>query len=192
MPRYLRPVGLLVLAVATVAACGGSSSSSNASNSSASAHNAADTAFASSMVRHHGECIQMADMILAKTSNADVKRIATDIKTAQSPEIDKMSSWLTSWNEPAPSPSMSMSMTMPGVMSAADMQRLGGATGVAADKLFLALMQEHFTRAVTMAQTELQDGRYPDAKVLARQIVRSQNQQIAAMKALAAALTRDR
>lgn len=149
-------------------------------------HDQADVAFATDMIPHHGQAVQMADSALATSRNGDVRPLATAIKAAQDPEIRKMSAWLAGWSQPVPSATMgAMSgMSMPGMVSGADMAALGKVTGAQFDRLWLRMMIRHHTGAVTMAKTELADGRNADAKVLARSIIASQSKEIATMRAL--------
>lgn len=68
------------------------------------AHNDADVAFATGMIPHHGQAVMMADMVLSRTSNDQVKALAAAIKQAQTPEIAQMSGWLKGWGAPVPDP----------------------------------------------------------------------------------------
>jgi uncharacterized protein (DUF305 family) len=161
------------------------SNSTNGATPASGPHNAADVTFASDMIPHHGQATQMADMALAKTSNADIKQLATNIKNAQNPEIQMMSGWLTGWGQPVPSTSMgAMGGTMPGMMSDADMTQLDKATGAAFDRLWVTMMITHHTGAIAMATTELAGGQNADAKKLAQSITASQGTEITTMKQL--------
>lgn len=100
-----------------------------------------------------------------------------------------MSGWLAAWGA-NPSPS-SMDGGMGGVdhggdgmMTQADMDALDKATGAQAAELFLTGMVKHHQGAVTMAQTELDQGQNPDAKTLAQNIITSQKAEIAEMNQL--------
>ena len=151
-------------------------------------HNAADIAFATDMIPHHAQALEMAKMALATSSNPKVKQLARMIEGEQTPEITTMSGWLTGWNKPVPSTSMGgMNMggtSMPGMMSDADMSKLNSSTGAAFDKLFLTQMITHHTGALTMADTELSNGQNVDAKTLARSIIAGQSKEITTMKTL--------
>lgn len=78
-------------------------------------------------------------------------------------------------------PGMSGMPGMDGMMSEEDMAALQNADGVAAAKLYLTQMIKHHQGAITMAQTEIKDGQYPDTVALARSIVTSQQQEIDTM-----------
>lgn len=152
-------------------------------------HNTADVSFATDMIPHHAQALEMAKMALTKAINPQVKQLAQAIQGEQTPEISKMTGWLKGWNKPVPDTSMGgMHMghgkNMPGMMSSADMAKLAAATGSAFDKLFLTQMITHHDGAVTMANTELGDGQNGDAKTLARSIIAGQSKEITQMKQL--------
>jgi uncharacterized protein (DUF305 family) len=213
----------LVLAVSaagvalTVAACGSGSSNSGmtassqpAAASSAAAvsaspapvtpgpaaqgaHNAADVAFATDMISHHGQAVQMSDMLMTRGSDPTVKALAEKIKAAQAPQIATMSGWLKGWGQTVPDPYATMAdqmggMGMKGIMTEAQMHRLDIAKGTAADQVFLTLMPEHHQGAIDMAKTEVKGGANADAKKLAQAIISAQTTEIAQMKTILAGL----
>lgn len=77
---------------------------------------------------------------------------------------------------------------MPGMMTDPELANLTDATGAAFDKLFLQMMIAHHQDAIEMADTELAQGRSPDAKTLAQTVTTSQTQEIATMQQLLATL----
>lgn len=170
---------------------GASSSEPSAAGAPAAGpHNNADVMFASMMIPHHQQAIEMADMILAKQDvNAKVTDVATRIKAEQTPEIAQMSGWLSGWGQnPNPSPSMGMGgMNRDmggGTMSQTDMDALHRAGGDHAARLFLTGMVKHHQGAITMARIELSHGQNPDAKTLAQNITTTQKAEIAEMNRL--------
>ncbi|BCW35088.1 hypothetical protein StoSoilA2_11440 [Arthrobacter sp. StoSoilA2] len=121
-------------------------------------------------------------MILAKQSIPnEVSALATRIKDAQRPEIEKMTSWLSGWNQSTQMPS---GHSMEGMMGADDMAKLQAAQGVDAAKLFLTQMIAHHKGAVVMAQTETSSGQNADAVQLAKDIVAAQEAEIKEMQQL--------
>lgn len=155
-------------------------------------HNAADVSFATDMIPHHAQALEMAKMALTKASSPQVKQLAQMIENEQTPEISAMSGWLKGWNKPVPDTSMSGmhmgSMDMPGMMTDADMAKLDSSTGAVFDKLFLTRMITHHTGALTMANTELSAGQNSDAKTLAKSIIAGQSKEITQMKTLLPAI----
>lgn len=164
----------------------GSGPGSTSGGTAVAAHNQADITFASSMVPHHKQAIEMADKALAQASSADVKNLATQIKAAQDPEIARMTSWLTAWGAtPMPSGDHDMGgMSMDGMMSAQEMSALQGASGTVFDRMWLQLMIKHHEGALAMAKTQLSQGQSRDATTLAQAVIDGQSKEIATMTAL--------
>lgn len=186
--RLLHPAMVLVSAVflAVIAGCGGDSDS--AGTTAGSDHNTVDVSFATDMIPHHAQAVEMADMALAQAQSSEVVALAGQIKAAQDPEIQTMSGWLESWGEPVPDTErMSDTDGMTGMMSQQDMAELAESEGRAFDTLWLSMMVEHHEGAITMAETELDDGQSADAKALAQDIVTAQRSEITTMNALLAA-----
>lgn len=151
-------------------------------------HNAADVTFASMMIPHHTQAVQMSDLLLAKQGiDAKVTGLATRIKTEQTPEITAMSGWLAGWGQD-PSPSSMGGMAGMdhgnGTLSQADLDKLAKATGQDAAKQYLTGMVAHHRGAVAMAQTELAQGQNPEAKKLAQDIITGQQAEISEMSKL--------
>lgn len=182
-----------------------SSSSAPAAGASVDAeHNDQDVMFAQQMIVHHQGAVEMARMATTQASSQEVKTLAARIESAQAPEIEEMTSWLTAWDEPVTAdssmgnmdhssdPAMTSSTmtdssmtgsgmggsSMPGMMSEEQMTQLQNATGADFDRMFLQMMTEHHEGAVTMAQTEQQQGQNPQAMELADSIVTSQTAEI--------------
>lgn len=203
--RTLSAIAATFVAGALVVSCSSSDSSHSTMTTMAAVtipatanFNATDVGFAQGMIPHHAQAVEMADMGIAKSTNADVLALAKQIKSAQNPEIETMTGWLQGWGQAVPSTASmadgghdmtNMSgMMMDGMMSDADMKRLESSTGTAFDRLWLELMIQHHEGAVRMAKDELADGKNPDAKALAQAIITSQQAEISKMNALLAAL----
>jgi uncharacterized protein (DUF305 family) len=145
-------------------------------------HNESDVMFATMMIPHHRQAVEMADMALKKAKSASVKQLATAIKAAQDPEIKQMSGWLTGWGKPVPSPGMSMLGS--GMMTEEEMTDLGKASGAAFDRMWVQMMIKHHQGAVAMAKTEQTSGQSAQAIELAKKIETGQNAEIATMQKL--------
>ncbi|KRB73361.1 hypothetical protein ASE01_20435 [Nocardioides sp. Root190] len=197
-------LALLVAAVPALAACGDegndhesmtgtdtpSRGDSSAGDSTAE-FNDADVEFATGMIPHHQQAVEMAALAETRAQSPEVKKLAADIKAAQDPEIQTMTGWLESWGEPVPGSehgghdmSESMPESMPGMMTADEMTELEGLSGAEFDQMFLTMMIEHHEGAVEMAQAEQTDGQFPDAIALAEEIETAQNKEIATMRDL--------
>ena len=187
-----RVVTVVVLSFALTIAGGCSSHSSHSSSVTIPADatfNAADVAFAQGMIPHHRQAIEMADLVPSRGSSPEVATLARQIAAAQGPEIATMTSWLQGWDQTVP-PDMGMDHSghdmgsMDGMMSADDMERLGGSNGAAFDRMWVEMMIVHHEGALTMAQREVADGKDPTAVALARSIIDSQTAEITAMRSL--------
>lgn len=205
-------------AVAALGACSNSatkeaapsaaSSAQTTASAQAAKHNKADMMFATMMIPHHQQAIEMSDMVLAKQGmDPRVVELAKQIKDAQGPEIQQMQGWLDEWNmdmNDMPGhggmgdmpghggmdgsgsmmpdmPGMGGMGMMDGMLSAAEMQALKDAQGVEADKLFLTGMIKHHEGAITMAQNEIKNGEFTEAIELSKAIVESQQKEIDTM-----------
>jgi uncharacterized protein (DUF305 family) len=101
--------------------------STSATASTSGAHNDADVAFATGMIPHHRQAIEMAEMAEARARSSQVRTLAARIKAAQGPEITTMSGWLTAWGQPVPTGS-GMSSDMSSGMSSGMSSDMSSAT----------------------------------------------------------------
>ncbi|MDG6108748.1 DUF305 domain-containing protein [Dactylosporangium aurantiacum] len=155
--------------------------------------NAADVTFATDMIPHHRQAIDMAEVAQAKAATPEVRALADRIAKAQEPEIATMSGWLTAWGAPVPSPGamhhgMDGMGQMPGMMTDQEMRDLAKADGKAFDTMFLQMMIKHHQGAVEMARTEQAQGQDAAAKQLAARIAADQTAEITEMQGLLAKL----
>lgn len=150
--------------------------------------NEADAMFATMMLPHHEQAIVMSDMVLAKEGvDQRVVDLAQQIKDAQGPEIAQLETWLDEWGVDR-SEHGGDHQSMEGMLSEEQLAQLDAAGGAEASRLFLEQMIAHHEGAVTMAQTEIEDGAHPDAVAMAQSIVESQNAEIEYMRELLADL----
>jgi len=202
-PNLLRAAAALAM-VAVLSSCGSTNHDEHAGHHPASAsqsadHNAADVAFAQGMLPHHRQAVDMAAMVPSRTTNPDVRMMATHISWDQQAEILTMTGMLAQWGEPVATnhpehggmtmpgmPGM-VDGVMPGMVDDATMTQLKSLTGPAFDELWLTSMIDHHQGAVTMAHTEIADGQNPDAKKLAEMIITAQQREIAQMNNLVSA-----
>ncbi|MFC9976952.1 DUF305 domain-containing protein [Spirillospora sp. NPDC127200] len=164
--------------------------SSSAAPSSAAGHNAQDVMFAQMMIPHHRQAVQMSKVVAAGSGDAEVRRLAAQIERAQAPEIETMSGWLRQWGEQVPAEGAGQPAMdhhgggMAGMMTPEQMAAFEKLKGEALDRRFLTMMIEHHEGAVTMAREEQAKGAHPAAKTMAGEIVRTQQDEIAAMRKL--------
>lgn len=174
-----RVLALMFASTLLLAACGGSDSEDSGSTGSSADFNQADVAFAQGMIPHHEQATEMADLALENGDSDEVTSLAQEIKAAQEPEIETMQGWLDDWGQPG-----SGDEKMMGMMSDQEMADLEAASGAEFDEMFLKMMVDHHTGAISMAETEQADGENGDAKALAGDIIEAQKAEITEMESL--------
>ncbi|HYZ69558.1 MAG TPA: DUF305 domain-containing protein [Mycobacterium sp.] len=147
-------------------------------------YNADDVAFATNMIPHHKQAVDLSALVPDRTTNAELQQLAQRISAAQQPEIDVMKVLLVQWNE---NPDINSGHaghgnTMQGMVDDATMTKLKSLNGAEFDKLWLESMISHHQGAVEMAKAELANGDNVDAKSLAKNIVTTQEAEIGQMK----------
>ncbi len=149
--------------------------------------NDADVTFAQGMIPHHEQAIEMAQMAEEQAEGPRVLDLASRMEAAQQPEIETLTGWLDEWgfedNGTGGMDHGGMDHSG-GMMSEEDMNALMAAGGAEFDRLFLEQMIEHHTGAVEMAETELDEGKFPGALEMAESIRASQSEEIAEMEQL--------
>ena len=173
-------------------------SESSASGSSASGSSApqpmppaepspADIMFGQMMIPHHEQAVVMSDYALENTSNPEVLALAEQIKAAQQPEIEQMTSWLEEWGVPVMSGMDAMGAHaghgMSGMITDEQLDELAGATDADFDVLYLAYMIDHHEGAIDMAQSVV-DSQDPRVAALAAAIIEAQRAEIVQMQRL--------
>jgi uncharacterized protein (DUF305 family) len=145
-----------------------------------------DVYFSQHMIEHHGQAVEMAEMLLANTKNPEMKKLGKAIHDAQAPEIELMTKWLKSWGQSTENAAHSHDPNAPsaGMMTDEDMKKLHSKKGKAFDKLFLEQMIFHHEGAVNQSKKQIKDGKYGPAKKLAKQIIAAQTKEIKLMKQL--------
>ena len=125
---------------------------------SAAAYTAADVHFMSGMIQHHAQAVLVAGWAPTHGASPALRALCERIVVGQRDEIVVMRRWLDDRHEPVPSadpshmmmPGMDSSMLMPGMLTAAELDRLDSARGPEFDRLFLQDMIRHHQGAITM------------------------------------------
>jgi uncharacterized protein (DUF305 family) len=139
-----------------------------------------DAMFLQMMIPHHEQAVVMSDLALSTSKDAEVLKLAKQIKDAQAPEIIKMQGWLSDAGL-SKDPSHSMDNGMGGMLSDSDLSALKGSTGKAFDKLFLAGMIAHHEGAINMVMM-IENSSNSDISNLGQEIVKSQTAEVELMK----------
>jgi uncharacterized protein (DUF305 family) len=189
-------VAAVVAALATalfLSSCGGSSSDSHADHTKTdepvitgqpAGYNADDVAFATNMIPHHKQAVDLSALVPDRSTNDELIALANQISTAQQPEINVMKVFLVQWNEnpDANSGHQGHGSPMAGMVDEPTMTKLESLKGPEFDKLWLQSMIGHHQGAIEMAKAEIANGDNVDAKSLAQNIVTTQEAEIGQMK----------
>ena len=141
-----------------------------------------DAMFLQMMIPHHEQAVVMSDLALSTSKDAEVLKLAKQIKDAQAPEIIKMQGWLADAGL-SQDPGHPMGDGMGGMLSDSELSALKGSTGKAFDKLFLAGMIAHHEGAIHMVMM-IEDSSNSDIRDHGQAIVKSQTAEIELMKEL--------
>jgi len=115
----------------------------------------ADVKFMQGMIHHHGQAVDMTQLLATRTQSGDMKKLALRIEVSQNDEMKIMRRWLEVRGQEAPGEHahhMPGAPMMPGMLSAEEMARLAATKGPEFDRLFLEGMIKHHAGALTMVQ----------------------------------------
>lgn len=143
-----------------------------------------DRYFIANMIAHHQGAVDMANLALKNSQRQEILDMASAIITAQTNEINDMTSWQTAWNYPASSGEAMIDHSAMGMDAAnADMMNeLNGKTGAAFDKAFLAQMIVHHQSAINMSAPGKTNAQHQEIKDLTVAIIAAQTKEIQQMK----------
>ncbi|GAA3462816.1 DUF305 domain-containing protein [Saccharothrix longispora] len=150
----------------------------------------ADVTYVAKMIVHHRQALDMAVLAPERAQHETVKGLASRIHDTQGPEIGAMEQWRRQYAESAPAHGHSGSLpevdhaSMPGMATDAQMAALEAATGAEFDRLFLQLMIAHHEGALRMAVDLLSNGSDVRVEEMANDVVASQSDEIARMRAI--------
>ena len=150
-----------------------------------------DVGFAQDMSVHHAQAVEMAGLILDRSEDETIGTLASDILLTQQAQIGQMHGWLDLWNQPKTTVGPRMAWMsekgggtegrMPGMATPRELDRLRGADGVEAERLFLELMIDHHSAGVTMAAAAAADASSSDVRRIAETMVSGQQAEIDVM-----------
>jgi uncharacterized protein (DUF305 family) len=146
--------------------------------------NADDVAFATNMIPHHQQAVEMSALVPDRSTNPELIELAKKISAAQQPEVEIMKVFLVQWKENPDTGSAhgGHGGTMAGMVDEATMTRLESLNGAEFDTLWLESMISHHQGAIEMAKAEIANGENVDAKGLAQTIIDTQQAEIGQMK----------
>ncbi len=154
-------------------------------------NDSAEAGFARDMIVHHGQAVQMAEIVRDKTNSDDIRLLAADISLTQQGQIGIMQGWLQVWGLPITGEEPAMAWMghptdglMPGMATPEEITRLSQLPPDRADELFLRLMINHHEAAIPMAQAVMKRTDEPEVRDLAQAIENAQKAEIKNMKAM--------
>jgi uncharacterized protein (DUF305 family) len=154
-------------------------------------NDSAEAGFARDMIVHHGQAVQMAEIVRDRTESDDMRLLATDIALGQQAQLGIMQGWLGVWGLPitGEEPAMAwmghpMEGLMPGMATPEEITRLSQLPPDRADVLFLRLMIAHHEAAIPMAGAILRRTEEPEVRQLAQSIQKAQRAEVENMKAM--------
>ena len=154
-------------------------------------NDSAEAGFARDMIVHHGQAVQMAEIVRDKTNSDAMRLLASDMSLTQQAQVGIMQGWLQAWGLPITGSEPAMAWMghptgglMPGMATPDEIARLSKLPPQRADVLFLRLMINHHEAAIPMAQAVLKRTDEPEVSNLARAIITSQKAEIENMKAM--------
>ncbi|WP_170296194.1 DUF305 domain-containing protein [Agromyces lapidis] len=191
-----RAVGLMAVVIATSAALAGCTinidspdddrdrRSGMMSDADTAGYDPADLMFARMMIPHHQQAVDMSELAIETSADAEVLALAEQIRDAQTAEIAIMEGWLDDAGVRMPMGDgldMGDRMGMGGMLSDEEMRALEDASAAEFDQLYLEGMIEHHEGALLMARMILNSDN-PDVRALGEAIVESQTAEIELMK----------
>ncbi|MEZ0487560.1 DUF305 domain-containing protein [Fibrella aquatica] len=141
----------------------------------------ADHDFAIMLKMHHQSAVDMADLETKQGTNAQVKALATRIKSTNQMEIKELDQFLSS-HKPMSSSSKVGKMGMDIMHSGT--HSMNGKT----DHDFASMMAQHHQQGVDMAKAFLKEAKTEKMKMMANNVIKVQTKEIAELKKLEASL----
>lgn len=152
------------------------------------ADDSAEAGFLRDMVTHHSQAVEMSLIIRDRTSDENLRYLATDIAMTQATQMGTMQGYLDLWGLPLTGEDKPMAWMdhpvdglMPGMATQEEIQRLRSLPVDQAEVLFLQLMIRHHQGGVEMAEAVLGRSDQEQVVLLADRIVMGQQSEIATM-----------
>ena len=154
---------------------------SSTHNSTQGDYTGADIMFLQMMIPHHQQAVDISNLALKTSKDAELLALATTIRDAQTSEIAQMKSWL---EDAGAGLDMGHSMDgMGGMLDDAELSVLAAATGKNFDVLWLKGMIGHHDGAIHMT-TMIRDASNKDIKAFGENVIKDQSEQITQMEAM--------
>jgi uncharacterized protein (DUF305 family) len=168
-----------LVAAVLLAACSEPAPTSTATGAQA-AFNDADVRFLQAMIPHHQQAIDAAKLVTGRTDRSQLIKLAEAITASQAAEIQTMESWLQRWQQPMPATAAMAheGEHVWGMMSEGQLDWLARLDGREFDLGFTTSMKTHHLGAIKLASSILREGRSPELRMLATQILTAQQDEV--------------
>lgn len=141
-----------------------------------------DVMFLQMMIPHHQQAVDISELAIAQSQDAELVALATAIRDAQAAEIIQMKGWLAAAGQ-SETMDHSMDHGMGGMLSDDELAILQSLSGVQFDVYWLQRMVAHHEGALHMA-TMIEDSTASQVRTFGEDVVSVQSAQIAQMKAM--------
>ena len=156
-----------------------------------------EAGFARDMATHHAQAVDMSFVVRDKSTDRDLRTLASDIIVTQSTQRGMFMGWLQQWGLPQASarprmawmpghahlaPPTDGAALMHGMASDAELRSLGDANGVDAEIRFLQLMIRHHEGGIIMARALMALSERRELVQMAKSIDEGQRAEIALMR----------
>ena len=175
-------IAILALSLTACAGTGTKDSMHNHSTQAAGDLSSDEIMFLQMMIPHHQQAIDISDLALTKSEDAELLALAKNIRDEQGAEIVKMKAWLDAAGADLEM-DHSSSHSMDGMLSDAELAALDKASGKSFDVLWLKAMTGHHDGAIDMAAM-IENAKSAEIKSFGEGIVASQSAQNKAMAAM--------
>ncbi|HEY9465168.1 MAG TPA: DUF305 domain-containing protein [Vicinamibacterales bacterium] len=162
----------------------------------------AEAGFARDMATHHAQAVDMSFVVRDKSTDRDIRALASDIIVTQSTQRGMFMGWLQQWGLPQASarprmawmpghvhstPATDGPVLMHGMATEAELRSLEEANGVDAEVRFLQLMIRHHEGGIIMARALMALSERRELVQMAKSIDEGQRAEIALMRNMVAA-----
>jgi uncharacterized protein (DUF305 family) len=142
-----------------------------------------DAAYMRRMVAHHEQGIRLALLAAARADNVRLQRLARLMAAQQKGDNAVLRQWWRGWyGGELPGATPEDHARMPGMLSAAELQRAEEAESASFDRLFVRLMTAHHEGAIAMADEAMREAGDPRLRIMAHAIRHGQRGEIALME----------
>jgi uncharacterized protein (DUF305 family) len=162
----------------------------------------AEAGFARDMATHHAQAVDMSFVVRDKSTDRDIRALASDIIVTQSTQRGMFMGWLQQWGLAQASarprmawmpghvhstPATDGPVLMHGMATEAELRSLEEANGVDAEVRFLQLMIRHHEGGIIMARALMALSERRELVQMAKSIDEGQRAEIALMRNMVAA-----